>query len=72
MSQALQDEVKELHWKKYIVTNHMKPWTNKEMNLSQDLDAAVKNLNQTLQSVTLVREGPTSKNIVDIMKNAME
>ena len=65
---VLKDDLEGLHHKKKVLNNHLKPWANEALNISQDVDVAVKQLNQTLESVTTATEGPSSQNLVDIVQ----
>ena len=47
----------------------MKPWATTTLKLSQDVDIAVKRLNQTLESVTAATKGLTSQKLVDITQS---
>lgn len=59
-SNTLQDEIKGLCHKKHVIREHLKPWAAIDLQLSQDVDGAMKRLNQTLESVMAVTEGPRS------------
>ena len=67
---ALKDDLEELHHKKKVLSDHLKPWANEALNLSQEVDVAFKHLNQTMESVTTATEGPTWQKLVDIAQNA--
>ena len=41
-SHTLRDEIKELHRKKKVLIDHLKPWVDEALNLSQDLYTKVK------------------------------
>ena len=49
----------------------MKPWAVEALKIFQDVDVVVKQLKQTLESVTVVTEGPTLQNLVDIAQNSI-
>ena len=44
-SHTLRDEIDELHQKKKIVGDRLKPWADEALKLSQDIDLTVKKLN---------------------------
>ena len=49
----------------------MKPWADEALKISQDVDVAIKKLNQTLESVTAATKGPLSEKLVEIAQNAV-
>ena len=53
-----------------VLSDHLKPWVDESLKISQDLDVVVKQLNQTLESVTTTTEGPTSQKLVEFAQNA--
>lgn len=59
-SHAVQNDIEELQHKKKSLGDRLKPWATKSLKLSQDVDVAIKQLNQTLVSVTATTKGPTS------------
>ena len=56
-------------WKKTL-RDHLKPWDDEALKLSQDVDITFKQLNQTLESVTAATEGPNLQKLVEIAENA--
>ena len=66
---ALRDDLEGIFPKKKVLSDHLKPWADEALKISQDLDVAVKQLNQILESVTVAKKGPTSQKLVDIAKN---
>ena len=65
-SHALQADIDELQKNKNTLGDHLKPWATEALKLSQDVDVAIKQLNQTLESVTATTEGSISETLVDI------
>ena len=65
-SHALKDGLEGLHHKKKVLGDHLQPWADEALKISQDLDFVVKQLNRTLESVTTATEGPTSQKLVEI------
>ena len=70
-SHTLRDGIEELHHTNKVLSDHLKPWADEALKLSQEVDYAVKQLNQTLESVTAATEGPTSQKLVDIAQNTV-
>lgn len=68
-SHALREEIEELCHKKQVLNDHLKPWANEALKLSQDLDTTVKQLNQTFDSVIAATEGLNSQKLVKIAQN---
>ena len=68
--QALQLDIEDLQQKKKILGDCLKPWAVEALKLSQDVDVAIKQLNQTLESVTAATKSPISEKLVDIAQNA--
>ena len=57
---TLRDEIEELWHKNKVLSDHLKPLAVEALKLSQEVDVTVKQLNQTMESVTISTEGPTS------------
>ena len=70
-SHALIDDLEGLRHKKKVMSDHLKPWADEAFKLSQEVDVAVKQLNQTLESVTAATEGPTSQKLMKISQNVV-
>ena len=41
-SQTLRDYIEALHHKKKVLSDHLKPWADEALNLSQEVDVVVK------------------------------
>ena len=65
-SQALQADIEDLRKKNKTLGDRLKLWADEALKLSQDADVAIKQLNQTLESVAALIEGPLSEKLVDI------
>ena len=68
-SHTLRDDLEELRHKNKVLSDHLKPSVDEALKLSQEVDVAVKQLNQTLESVTVTNEGPTSQKLLDIAQD---
>lgn len=68
-SHDLQADIDELRQKKKVLSDRLKPWAAEALKLSQDVDVAVRQLNQTLESVTATMKSQILQNLVDIAQN---
>ena len=66
----LQNKIEELWRKQHVIAERLKPWAAIALQISQDVDGAIKRLTQTLESVTVETEGMTSHKLVDIAQSA--
>ena len=55
--------------KKKVLGDFLKPWAIEALKISQDVDVTIKQLKQTLESVTIMTEGLISQNLVEIVQN---
>lgn len=65
----LQNDIDEIRHKKKVLGDRLKPWVVEALKLLHDVDVGIKQLNQTLESVTIATEDPTSQKSVDIAQN---
>ena len=68
-SQVLQAYIEDLRQKNKTLGDQLKMWANEALKLSQDADVAIKQLNQTLESVATAIEGELSEKLVNIAQN---